>query len=385
MIRLRMPQLAMGAEEVTAQDWIVTIGETFGIGQVLLEIETDKAIVDVEAPFAGTLLDQLCHAGDVVAVGALIAHVAEPGEDLDDARAAVEAAPIAERAGIPPASSSARYASLPAEAPGTPRNDAAGSLISFVRVTHGELAGLPATQDGEHRDHPREAPGVGMEPISALDDRDAAGPHATERLSGSRRAIGRRMSRAAAIPTFTVMREVSSSAASAAVRAARTDGTAASITDVLLRACAVAAVAHPNVNAWLDDDELVLFERVNVALAVDRSNGVIAPVLTDVQSLPLAKIAEARADLVTRARGGAIHSRELDGATITLSNVGGMGAHVLIPVITTPQVAILGVGAARSTTAGPQLMIAFVGDHRALDGADGARYLATLADALEAP
>lgn len=381
-----MPQLAIGADEVTAQDWIVAVGDSFGIGQVLLEIETDKAIVDVEAPFAGTLLDQLCQVGDVVAVGALIGHVAEPDERLGDARAAVEAVAIEEQAGILPASPPTLDGSLGAEvASVTPRSDQDRALVTFVAAAHGELAGLPAAQDGEPGGAALRAPAAAvMAPISALDDRDAAGPHVAGRLSGARRAIGRRMSYAAAIPTFTVMREVPSTAASA-VKAARAEGVAASFTDILLQACAAATVAHPQVNAWLDDDELVRFERVNVALAVDRPSGVIAPVLTDVRSLSLTEIAEARKDLVMRARDGAIHARELAGATITLSNIGGMGAHVLIPVITPPQVAILGVGAARSTPVGPLLMIAFVGDHRALDGADGARYLATLAHALEAP
>jgi pyruvate/2-oxoglutarate dehydrogenase complex dihydrolipoamide acyltransferase (E2) component len=129
-------------------------------------------------------------------------------------------------------------------------------------------------------------------------------------------------------------------------------------------------------------DEAWTFDRVGVALAVDADEGVSAPVVRGVESLGLLEIAAARADLVARARAGTLTPDELTGATVTLSNVAGLGAHAITPVLTAPQAVAVGVGSARPTAAGKQVTIAFVGDHRLLDGADGARYLETVAQAL---
>jgi pyruvate dehydrogenase E2 component (dihydrolipoamide acetyltransferase) len=117
---------------------------------------------------------------------------------------------------------------------------------------------------------------------------------------------------------------------------------------------------------------------------VDAPGGVIAPVLRDVAGLDLMAIAEIRSDLVTRAREGRLAERDLSGATVTLSNVAGLGAHAITPVLSVPQAVALGIGSARTSGAERLVTVTLVADHRLLDGADGARYLASLAAALEA-
>jgi pyruvate dehydrogenase E2 component (dihydrolipoamide acetyltransferase) len=192
------------------------------------------------------------------------------------------------------------------------------------------------------------------------------------------------MSAATAIPAFSVQRDVAAGAGLRAVAEARAAGHRVTFTDVLLRAVGAAAAAEPSANAWLVDGEVLAFEQVGVALAVDTPDGVMGPVVRGVESAGLPEIAAARADLVARARSGALQARELTGATITLSNVAGLGAHGITPVLTAPQVCALGVGSARPAGAGSLVSVTFVGDHRALDGADGARFLAAFAAALDA-
>jgi pyruvate dehydrogenase E2 component (dihydrolipoamide acetyltransferase) len=355
---IKMPQIALGSEEVVARDWLVSDGDAFELGQALLEIETDKATMEVEAPFAGVFLTARCEAGDTVTVGDVIAYAVAQGADLEaaraelsqlDAPAPVAAAAVPDRAAPVP----------PAPAP-------AAVEIRFLAVEHGEIAGLPAAAA------PAPTPPPGHE-------------GATDRpLSRRRLAIARRMSAATAIPTFSIHREIAAEAGLATVAAARAHGRPITFTDVLVRACGIAGRRQPEANSWLVGDSVLEFEHVNVALAVDVPGGVVAPVLRSVDTLDLGAIAELRSDLVTRAREGRLSERDLSGGTMTLSNVAGLGSHAITPVLTPPQALALGVGSARTVGGERVVTASLVADHRLLDGADGARFLAAFAEALEA-
>jgi pyruvate dehydrogenase E2 component (dihydrolipoamide acetyltransferase) len=388
---LTMPQIALGGEEVTIQEWLISAGEEFEVGQPLLEIETDKASFEVEAPFAGVLLAARCAPGDSVEAGAVIGYAAAPGDDLDAARAEL----AAQEAGQPSTATQAarpeagRAEPADAQSNGGPRDRAGTALrapTAFVVVEHGELAGVPDRVAAEPSG-PQPSPDVtGPQRLapaaSRLDSRDAAGPAEVMTLSRRRIAIARRMEVATAIPCFSVTRDIPWGPARESVAAARAAGSGVTLTDALLLATAAAAHAHPTTNAWCDGDEVLQYEHVNIGLAVDVEGGVTAPVLSAVETLSLTDIAQRRADLVDRARSGALDARELMGATITLSNAAGLGAHSITPVLTSPQVAAVGVGSARSLPDGDVVTVTFVGDHRVIDGADGARYLASFAEAL---
>lgn len=362
-----MPQLSMGSDEVVVREWLTGIGETFSAGQTLMEIETDKAAMEVEAPFDGMLVDQRCAGGDAVPVGAVYGYAAPVGVTLEDALAELPRDGAVSQPDAPMA--------VPVAAAG---ERAPAGLVAFVAVEHGELAGVPlVVEPSGNGAGPPAAPAV------LLDDRTLAGPARERRLSRRRRAIGRRMSAATAIPAFVVTREVDAEAAKAAVARARAGGLRVTFTDVLLRACAGAARANPAVNAWLVDGTVLDFEHVNVSLAVDAPDGVMAPVVRQVEGLDLAGIAAARADLVERARADRLDEGHLLGATLTLSNVAGLGAHTITPVLTAPQTAAIGVGMARPVDGRARITVTFVGDHRVLDGADGARFLRDFAAALE--
>jgi pyruvate dehydrogenase E2 component (dihydrolipoamide acetyltransferase) len=187
---------------------------------------------------------------------------------------------------------------------------------------------------------------------------------------------------AAAIPQFVVRRDVPVDAALAALERARAAGGKATLSDVIVSAAARAALERPRCNAWFVDDATLEFEQANAAFAVDAPDGVVAPVIRAAESLGLAELARRRADLVRRAREDRLAVEDLLGATFTISNVGPLAADDVVPLLTPPQAVALGVGRVRRAGDESVVTATFVGDHRALDGADGARYLGSFADAV---
>jgi pyruvate dehydrogenase E2 component (dihydrolipoamide acetyltransferase) len=308
-------------------------------------VETEKASMDVEAPFAGTLSAQHIAVGDRVSPGAVIGYVRAPDE-VGGVRSAAEE---------PGDLHQSQRSTTPARAP---------------RVPHGELRGLPLAASGAE---------TSVRAVTVSGAVLAPGPFADRSLSRRRRAIARRLTEAAAIPQFAVTRQISLTAAQVTVEALRAQRQPATLTDVLVSAVARVAAELPTVNAWFLGDTVRVFDHVYLALAVDTDEGVVAPVLREAESLELAAIAELRADLVGRARSQRLRADELLNATLTLTNVGPLGGDQLFPVVTPPQVAVIGVG--RNT--GDRAAFTFVGDHRVLDGADGARFLARLDEVLQ--
>ena len=364
---LRMPQLALGGEALTVVDWLKRPGERFSLGEPLLEVESSKARMEVEAPRDGVLAATACGPGDELEPGTVIGWTAAVGESWDEAElAAVTAAEGGERADTAPPA-------VTETAPG------GGTVAEALRprpalVPHGELAGLPVgSPAGAGEAGARSA-------LPAAEAPEAASPPLPDgarvvALSGRRAAIARQMTRAAAIPQFAVTRELVVPAGAGA------------LSDALVVAAARAAARHPRLNAWLLDDRVVELASVDVAFAVDTPEGVVAPVVRGADQLGLTQLRDLRRDLVERARRGELRQQEITGASISVSNVGPLDADTLLPLLTPPQVAVLGLGRARPRGGGGDgsaLVATLVCDHRALDGADGARYLATLAQELDA-
>jgi pyruvate dehydrogenase E2 component (dihydrolipoamide acetyltransferase) len=351
-----MPHLSLGDEDVIVLSWHKSVGDIVKVGEPLLEVETEKATMDVEASVEGTLTAQECTAGDAISPGALIGYVTTTDEPRDGHRGS----------SLPPEQPSDDAVTRPNrgdELPTTPVASAPPSL-----VLGGELRGLPATT----------ADAVISEPSVGVDDpQTRPGSYSDQRLTRRRRAIARRLADAATIPQFAVTRRISLGPAREIVDALRAT-VHASITDVVLHAVAAAATESPAINAWLLGETVRSFEHVCIALAVETDDGVVAPVLPNVELLNVAEITTLRVELVERARSGRLRVDDLEGATLTLSNVGPMGADQLLPILTPPQVGVVGIG--RDTDDGA--VFTFVGDHRVLDGADGARFLTRLDAAL---
>ena len=357
MPEVRMPHLSLGDEDVVVLGWLKSVGEDINIGDPLLEVETEKATMDVEAPVAGTLTAQQCHAGDTISPGALIGFVKAPGDTDDAGESSSET-----QGDI----SKTNYITPTRDLPKLPTASASNQL-----VPDGELRGVPSQRLAASSAMPQQ---VFEQP------KEKSGPYSEQPLPRRRRAIARRLAEAATVPQFAVTRTISLAPAREIVGLLRSDGDA-SVTDVVLHAVAAVAAQSPNINAWLVGETLRSFQHVCIALAVDTDDGVTAPVLPNVELLSIAEIAKVRSEVVARARSRQLRVDDLEGATLTLSNVGPMGADQLFPMLTPPQVAVVGLG--RDSDRGA--VFTFIGDHRALDGAEGARFLARLDTALSAP
>jgi pyruvate dehydrogenase E2 component (dihydrolipoamide acetyltransferase) len=208
-------------------------------------------------------------------------------------------------------------------------------------------------------------------------------------LKGIRRTAARRMVAAWEAPVFHLAVEAEMGAALRVKE--RSPG--ATVTDAILAACAAALRDHPALNAHYTEETVTLFDRVNVGMAVDTPAGLVVPVIKDVTSRGLADIANARRDVVQRARGGKLTMEDVTDGTFTVSNLGMMGIDAFDAILNVPQVAILAVGATRRqfvpTDDGTgewrlRARLTLTCDHRAIDGATGARFLAAIRDNLEA-
>lgn len=206
-------------------------------------------------------------------------------------------------------------------------------------------------------------------------------------LEGMRRTIARRMTAAWQIPVFHLSLAVEMGVAS--VRRAAVPG--ASLTDVILRDCAQALLAHPELNAHYADDGITSFERVGLGIAVATDAGLTVPVVQRAEELDLRAFAEQRVELVRRARESALKPEHVFGGTFTVSNLGMFGIEQFDAILNPPQVAILAVGAlqAQLRLQGGAVVereiaqLTLTCDHRAVDGATGARFLQTLKQLLE--
>jgi pyruvate dehydrogenase E2 component (dihydrolipoamide acetyltransferase) len=209
----------------------------------------------------------------------------------------------------------------------------------------------------------------------------------TTKLKGIRRTAARRMIAAWEAPVFHVSVEVDMSAALA--RKSATPG--ATVTDVLLAACARALTEHPALNAHYGDESITVFDRVNLGIAVATDAGLVVPVIHDVQELDVSGVASARREVVEKARTGKLGMADVSGGTFTVSNLGMLGVDYFDAILNVPQVAILAVGSTRQRQVWndgdpawrPISGMTLTCDHRAVDGAAGAGLVATLRRLLE--
>ena len=340
-----IPSVGHGMSEALLLRWLREVGDTVAEGDAVAEIETDKATMELVSPVAGVLGRRLAAVDDIVPVGAPIAYVLEPGE-TEPEEAPVVDEPVA-------------------EAP-QPVSAAAG-------------AGPPvaAARPERHRLSPRAR--AAQAAAAAAETSQAASPSGDGRY---RELIAARVSESwATIPHFTVARELEVEPMFAAVERARADGIDVSVTDLLLRALAL---------AW---KEVRGDARASLGLAVATDHGVVIPVIRTVAELDLASLHTARVEAVERARERRLVPEDLEGNPVaTLSNLGSFGVDWFTAVIPTGQTAILAVGRARPRpVVGPEggvtvrstCYASLAVDHRVLDGADAARLLAALADAAE--
>ncbi len=411
---ITMPRLSDSMEDATVLEWLVSEGDEVEPGQPLAEIETDKATVTYEADMAGVVLALTVPEGATVPLGAPIAIIGEPGEELPVAHApdavpaasaaetpatpAVQAAPDTPAAATPPTPAPQRT-SPPAGRPKA--SPLARRLAAEMHVDLEGLAGSGPQGRVVRADVERAAAHLAngdqaAEVPAPSPTARAKGESEIHELSRLQRTVARRMAESrATVPDFELRSEVDMSGV-VALRD-RLRGVAdplPSYNDFIVKAAALALRQFPRVNGAYRDGKVETYSRVNVGVAVAADEALVVPTLFDADRLSLGEISRLSRELAGRVRDGSIAPAELAGGTFTVSNLGMYGVDSVSAVINPPQVAILAVGSLKpralvdpggALVARPTVVLTLACDHRALYGADGARFLARVRELLEGP
>jgi len=435
-----MPKLGFDMREGVLNNWLKQVGDTVSKGDVVAEIESDKATLELESQVGGTLLQLLHGPGDVVPVGANLAIVGEQGEDVSglagDAPQAAAAAPAAvgaaaetpAQAVAAPAAkpdSAQAAAAQPAAAP-APARDADATLPGGVRATpvarrlaeerqvdllqvqgsgpEGRIrradveAFLAAPQAEGYPPAPPAAQPTAPAPAAPAAALPAAGPDSEEiPTTRLRQAIGRRMVESkTTVPHFYVTTEIDMAPALALrkqVNETLPDEQKVTVNDLIVKAAALALRDFPNLNAAFAGDKIIRHKRINVGSAVAVEGGLLTVVQKDTDTSTLSKVAADNKIMIARAREGKVRPDDVEGGTFTVSNLGAFEVDHFIAIINPPDAAILAVGSAREVpvvsngqlAVGTRMKATISADHRVTDGAEAARFMQRLKALLEQP
>lgn len=394
MVDILMPRLSDTMEEGVVNAWLKQVGDEVKAGDTLVEIETDKAVMEHQAYEDGVLAEIVVAEGGTAPIGMPIAKLKVAGEPDEPsvpaaAPAVPAAAPVADGQRIlssPLARKDARehgvdLSSVTGTGPG-------GRIIraDVVRARDEQTAGVPATPEQPAAATPAATP--------AVDESDEV-----LQLSSMRRTIARRLSESMqAAPHFYVTKTIDAGPlmtlrAELNERLVAAERPKVSVNDIIVRAAAVVLRDHPVVNSSFAGDVIVQHGRVHVGIAVATEAGLVVPVIRDADGKSLTTIATESRELAGRARDRKLGLDEMSGGTFTVSNLGMYGIDHFTAVINPPEAAILAVGAVRSEPGVRDGQVAVVqrmtmtlsSDHRVVDGAQAAEFARDLAAVLEDP
>ncbi len=419
--KIQMPALSPTMEEGTLAKWLVKEGDTVSSGDLLAEIETDKATMEFEAVDEGKIAKILVSEGsEGVKVGTVIAIIAEEGEDLAQAAEGGSApapkadpvpvkadapapkvdapAPKAETASAPKSGDRVKASPLArriAEEKGVDLASLTGSGPNG-RIVKADLEGASAKAPAAAQTPAASTPAPA--PVAPQAAQDFGIPHEVIKLSGMRKTIARRLTESKQqVPhiyltvdiqldkLLKLRTELNAGLASRNVKL--------SVNDLLIKALGVALIQVPECNVQFAGDQMLQFSRADVSVAVSIPGGLITPIVTGADSKGVAAISNEMKDLATRAKDGKLKPEEYQGGTASLSNMGMFGIKQFEAVINPPQAMIMAIGAGekRPFVVDDALQIATVMsatgsfDHRAIDGADGARLMQVFRELVENP
>ena len=407
---LRMPEVAANATHATLAAWSKKEGEPIAAGDCLAEVETDKAIVEISADSAGVMGQWLVPAGQEVEVGAPIAVLLAAGEAAADVQALLQAAgavvtaPAAAAAsavpGTPaPAATTAQASGERLRASPLARRLAAQRGVDLSRLQGSGPGGRIVKIDVERAQAAAPALAPASAPVAAAPAAAPAGSGASAFTevphSSMRRTIARRLAESkSTIPHFYLTVECRMER----LLALRTEINASasrkiSVNDFIVRAVAVALREVPQANVGWTDTAMRQYAQADVAVAVSTDTGLITPIVRAADRKTLSQISAEIADLAARARAGQLRPEEYQGGSFSVSNLGMHGVGAFSAIINPPQAAILAVGASQQKPVvengelkvGTVMACTLSVDHRAIDGALAAQWLAAFQRAIEAP
>jgi pyruvate dehydrogenase E2 component (dihydrolipoamide acetyltransferase) len=429
-----MPKLGFDMAEGTLVRWVKGEGESINKGEVLAEIETDKATVEVESEFGGIINKQLVEKGTVVPVGTPIAIIAEPGEKVSETPAAAESAAPAAKPEAKPVPK--RESIIQAESEPATGSDGSEMLrVSPIAKRLARESGLdlhrikgtgpegrivrkdveavlatptasmaapalpqvaPPTTTPQPVAPQAVAPKFPMPPMIPWKAGEIPADQ-TIPLERLRTAIGRRMSESKQqIPHFYVAHEYSMDALlklRSEINGYLADEQKISINDFIVKAVALGLREFPNLNASISGSNLIRHGHINVGVAVAVPGGLLTVVCRDADTKPLRLISAEVKEMAARVRSGKVHAEDIEGSTFSISNLGMYAADDFIAIINPPEAAILAIGAVRQVPvvedgqvkAGSRMRTTISADHRVSDGAEAAQFLQVLAHYFEQP
>ncbi|MCY4556555.1 MAG: dihydrolipoamide acetyltransferase family protein [Chloroflexi bacterium] len=398
-----MPQMGYDMREGTVVRWYKQEGETVDRGEVIADIETDKATVEFEAYTGGVLGRIVAEAGVAVPVGELIAIITEPGESVPEAAApapspaAVPApAPVAaepEPAAAPPPASDGGVRASPIA-----RRLARERGIDLALVAGSGPNGRITERDVENYQAAAPAAAPETAPAPASTPEPVAAPSDSRiELSRMRQTIARVTSDSkSTAPHFYVTAEVDMGSAMSLrrdVNDASDPENRVSVNDLMVKACALALAKHPKFNSFFRGDHLEVHGAMNIGIAIALESGLILPGVSNCESKSLLQIASATKDLIARANSGTLRNEEYSSTTFSISNMGMFDVESFTAIIYPPHAAILAVGSVKQQpvvrdgelTVGTMMKATLSTDHRVADGAEAAQFLMEIKRVLENP
>ncbi len=424
-IEIKMPALSPTMEEGSLAKWLVKEGDTVKSGDLLAEIETDKATMEFEAVDEGTIAKIVVAEGsDNVKVGAVIAVLAEEGEDAGAAaKAPAKKEPATEEKKAEPDSPEDTKVETPpkaeakpekkAEASATPNGErvkasplarriAAEKGVDLASVTGSGPNGRVVKADVEDAKPDSASPKAKAQAAVPTSIAKPAAipdiPHEATKLSNIRKTIARRLTESKqTVPhiylTVDVRLDKLLKLRSELNAGLEARGVKLSVNDLLIKALAVALMQVPKCNVMFTPDQLICFQRADISVAVSTPSGLITPIISGADTASLSSISTRMKDLAARARDGKLQPDEYQGGTASISNMGMYGIKQFDAVINPPQGMILAVGAGEKRpyviddALGVATVISATGsfDHRAIDGADGAELMQAFKTLVEAP
>lgn len=410
-----MPQLGISEDSAVLSQWRVKEGEAVKAGQILFTLETGKSSFDVESEFEGTVLKLLCGEGDELPIKAPICVIGEPGETVDEPNGADGAAKPATEVSAPAVPKTSAPETRPAPAAVSVENSAGGRLHSSPRARRlAEKTGIdlaaavPTGPEGRviERDVQKlldegkigaaaaSSPAAPEKTPAAVPTAEAA--YTVEPLSRVRRVIAENMHRSLSeMAQLTLTASFDATALMDFRRAAKSGAVAGleavTYNDMVLFAVSRTLPEFPYFNAHFTGEEFHLFRAVNLGFACDTEKGLLVPVIRGAGTLSLKAISERAKALAKAAQNGQLSPADMQDGTFTVSNLGSLGVESFTPVINPPQTGILGVNTLETRVrlendtpvyyTAMSLSLTF--DHRAVDGAPAARFLAALVKNLE--
>lgn len=420
-----MPKLGFDMQEGTLVRWVKVEGEEVNKGEVLAEIETDKATVEVESSFSGVVARHLVAQGDIVPIGTPIAVIAAPGEKIEEAPSQQDKPAAAEKAEQPAKQPEAPAAQAPAaetslEGDGRLKASPLAKKIAQengvdLRIVKGSgpagrivrsdvEAALARAKQAPEAPAPVQAPAAPARPAAAPVPLApvVAGAYQvpadeTIKINRLRTAIGRRMVESKQqVPHFYVTRAYKMEKVMELrkqLNAYLPDDQKLTVNDFILKAVALNLRQFPAINASIQGEEIIRYGHINIGVAVAVEGGLLTIVVKDADQKPLRQISSEVREMAGRVRSGKVRTEDIEGSTFSISNLGMFDVDSFVAIINPPESAILAIGSAKEVPVvedgqikvGLRMNATISADHRVTDGAEAAKFMQNLAAYLEEP